>query len=358
MSPLFPTQSPGERLLIAGPCAAESPGLLLETARQLQAEVGLKYFRAGAWKPRTAPGGFEGFGEKALSWLCEIRSETGLRVGTEVGTATQARLALDYGMDFLWIGARTTGSPFAVEEIAGVLSGQDLPVLVKNPLAPDIDLWTGAIRRLLDHGISRVGAILRGFYVGGASVLRNLPFWHLATEFRKKAPRGLPLLCDPSHIAGHTRFIPSVLREAAGRGLDGFVIESHSDPAQALTDRDQQLKPSELAAILRNLPQGSDDGDASSGELARLRLLLDKIDEELITLLRERFAMTEEIGEWKACHRLPPHQIEREKVLYATRREMAHTYNLSEEMTEKIFRLIHAESLARQERREGKPGKN
>ena len=349
MNTLFPTLSPSDRLLIAGPCSAESPGQLLTTARQLQKEVDLRIFRAGVWKPRTAPGGFEGFGEKALGWLCEVRRETGLLVGTEVGTAEHARLALQYGLDYIWIGTRTVTSPFAVEEIAETVDGTDIAVLVKNPLAPDIDLWVGAVNRLLNHGLTRVGAILRGFYVGGESVLRNLPFWHLAEEFRRKAPDGLPLLCDPSHIAGNAAFVPTLIKEAKKRQMDGLIVEAHCNPSEALTDKAQQLLPTELAGILKEVPTTErTHSESEDFELVRLRLLLDKIDEEIIRLLRERFAMTREIGEWKSFHHLPLHQTGREQELYSTRKELARLYDVPDALVEQLYRLIHDSSLEEQ----------
>ena len=342
---IFPGLPAGKPILIAGPCSAESYEQLLETAKGLQIELGLTLFRAGAWKPRTSPGSFEGFGEEALEWLRRLKKETGLLVGTEIGNASHARLALSYGMDFVWIGTRTTGSPFAVEEIAAALQGSDIAVFVKNPMAPDLDLWAGAIGRLLTHGIKRVGAILRGFYVGGERALRNLPFWHLSEEFRTKIPASVPLICDPSHIAGKAELLPSVIREAGLREMDGLIIETHAHPECALTDRAQQITPHELAEILRGT---TPDGDMP--ELARLRGLLDKIDEEVIRLLRERFAMTDEIGEWKAFHSLTPHQEEREKELYETRKETAKLYNVSPELAEQLFKLIHAHALSRQEK--------
>lgn len=348
MTPLFPSLSDKDNLLIAGPCSAESLSQLLSTAESLRAEVGLKLFRAGVWKPRTRPGGFEGCGEEALSWMREVREKTGLLVGTEVGSARHTELALDYGLDFIWIGTRTTTSPFAVEEIAEVLDGKDIAVLVKNPLAPDIDLWIGAIARLLNHGISRVGAILRGFYVGGESALRNIPLWHLADEFRSKVPVRLPLLCDPSHIAGDRAYVPSVIREASKRGFDGLIVESHCKPDEALTDSAQQLLPSELKKILSEISPNQ-PGNGEDPELVRLRLLLDKIDEEIIRLLRERFSMTDQIGEWKAFHQMEPHQVSRELKLYETRRKMAEIYHIPEKLVDQIYRLVHAEALRRQE---------
>ncbi len=349
MNLLFPSLSDKDNLLIAGPCSAESKQQLLSTAERLRGEVGLKLFRAGVWKPRTRPGGFEGYGEEALSWLREVREKTGLLVGTEVGSARHTELALDYGLDFIWIGTRTTTSPFAMEEIAEALDGREIAVLVKNPLAPDIDLWIGAIARLLNHDISRVGAILRGFYVGGESALRNIPLWHLADEFRSKAPVGLPLLCDPSHIAGDRAYVPSVIREATKRGFDGLIVESHYKPEEALTDSAQQLLPSELKKILTEIDPGQSDSSEEDPELVRLRLLLDKIDEEIIRLLHERFSMTDQIGEWKAFHQMEPHQISRELKLYETRRKMAEIYHIPEELVDQIYRLVHAEALRRQE---------
>lgn len=355
MSHLFPSlRGDSSPLLISGPCSAESREQLLRTALELQREVNLKLFRAGAWKPRTTPGGFEGYGRDALGWLRDVREKTGLLVGTEVGTPIHATLAKDYGMDFIWIGARTVSSPFAVEEIAASLEGYDKPVLVKNPLAPDIDLWIGALSRLKNHGVLRTGAILRGFTIGGESALRNMPLWHLVEEFRRKAGADIPLICDPSHIAGNRSFIPSVIRESLRRNLDGLLIESHCCPQEALTDRDQQVTPADLRQILEEVKMEDDlraTGDHTPPELARLRLRLDQIDEEVVRLLGERLRMTDQIGAWKSFHHLTPFQEEREKALYSSRGQLARIYGVPETLVDDLYHLVHSVALKRQEER-------
>ena len=242
-------------LLIAGPCSAENESQMMETARRLQA-VGVHVFRAGVWKPRTRPGGFEGYGVKALQWLSWIKAETGMLTATEVGCAEHARLAVEAGVDLLWIGARTSASPFAMQEIAETLRGTDKPVLVKNPVCPDLDLWIGAMERLYNCGIRRLGAIHRGFKTYGQSTYRNPPCWELVEEFHQELPE-IPLICDPSHMGGSRALVAPLSLTALDKGYQGLIIESHCNPAAALTDAQQQITPDDLGRLIRkiNLPQ-------------------------------------------------------------------------------------------------------
>lgn len=241
-------QSP---LLIAGPCAAESLEQMLTTARELNSS-GIKIFRAGVWKPRTRPGGFEGHGAKALVWLNEVKKVTGMLTATEIGCARHAELAVEAGIDILWIGARTTVSPFIVQEIAESLRGCGIPILVKNPAAIDIELWIGAIERLYGCGIRNIAAIHRGFKVPGNTGYRNAPLWESVAEFRKELP-DIPMLCDPSHMGGARDKILPIAREALARNYDGLIIESHCNPDIALTDSFQQIRPAELSEIAKKL---------------------------------------------------------------------------------------------------------
>ena len=343
LHPLFPNdpERAHRPLIIAGPCSAESPEQMEQVASRLS-RLGVHHFRAGVWKPRSKPGDFEGVGEPALEWLREIQRRYHLFVGTEVGTPDHARLALKYGLDFVWIGARTTTSPFAISEIAKALAGHDIAILVKNPLAPDSTLWLGAILRFLDQGLTRLAAIHRGFGVGANALLRNLPLWSEAQKLRDQLP-SLPLLCDPSHIAGHRDLVPVIAHEALGRAYDGLVIEVHPDPPHALSDATQQLTPEQMAELLRT--DTSTTSDPQQGELLHLRHAIDNVDEEIIRLLSERNRVVGEMALYKERHHLPYHQPEREATLYLSRAEMARLYGVSPELVRELYHLIHDHSI-------------
>ena len=254
IQPLTPSLASSYPILIAGPCSAESEQQMLATARGL-CEAGIGKFRAGVWQPRTRPGGFEGHGRKALEWMAAVKRATGMLTATEIGCAAHAREALEAGIDILWIGARTTSSPFAMQEIADCLSGTDAAVLVKNPVCADLDLWIGAVERLYLAGLQRLGVIHRGFKVPGTTDYRNAPLWEIAEAFRREFPE-IPMLCDPSHMGGTRERVAPISAEAIARGYDGLIIESHMDPESALTDARQQVTPSSLAAILEeSLPE-------------------------------------------------------------------------------------------------------
>lgn len=239
------------KIIIAGPCSAESESQIFETALQLS-NIGIKYFRAGIWKPRTRPSTFEGIGESGLMWLKQIKEMTGMKVTTEVAKPEHVEKALNAGVDILWIGARTTASPFAMQEIANSLKGTDTPVLVKNPINPDIELWIGALERLSLAGIKRVAAIHRGFSTYGVTKYRNTPIWEIAAELHSMIPQ-LPILCDPSHIGGSRELILPISQKAMNGIYSGLFIESHCNPDKALSDNKQQITPVELSEILKNL---------------------------------------------------------------------------------------------------------
>ena len=244
--------SENQPLIICGPCSAESEEQVLSTAKLLSKTEKVHLFRAGVWKPRTRPNNFEGHGETALKWLSKAKRITGLPVTTEVANARHVELCLKYGVDLLWIGARTTVSPFAIQEIADALRGTDIPVLLKNPINPDLQLWLGALERLNQAGIKQLGVIHRGFCTGQKSVFRNLPLWEIVTELKKECP-DIEIICDPSHIAGARDLIPFISQKALDMGIQGLMIESHIDPAVALSDAKQQLKPYEVDNLLSEL---------------------------------------------------------------------------------------------------------
>ena len=277
---LLPGINPKRPIVIAGPCSAESEEQVLETAKGL-ASKGIKIFRAGIWKPRTKPGGFEGIGVIGLPWLKRVKEETGMYVTTEVATKDHVFEALKAGVDLLWIGARTSANPFAVQEIADALKGVDIPVLIKNPVNPDLELWIGAFQRLYNAGIHRLGAIHRGFSSYDKKIYRNLPLWHIPIELRRRMPN-LPIFCDPSHIGGKRELIAPLCQQAMDLNFDGLMIESHRDPDAAWSDAFQQITPDVLDYVLNLLVIR--DSTQSTESLAELRRQIDGIDEQILEL--------------------------------------------------------------------------
>ena len=269
-------------IIIAGPCSAETEQQTLETAKALSA-MGVTIFRAGIWKPRTMPGGFEGVGDIGLEWLQRVKRETGMLIATEVATVEHINAALAAGIDILWIGARTTANPFAMQDIADALHGhEEVTILVKNPVNPDLDLWIGAIQRILNAGVSRVGAVHRGFSAAGEHLYRNDPQWHIPFDLRRLEPR-MTILCDPSHIGGKRDLVYPLAQQALDMGFDGLMIESHCDPDHALSDSAQQITPEELKCVLDRLIIRS--GVPVEDELALLRQQSDDCDHELLAVL-------------------------------------------------------------------------
>lgn len=333
-------------LLISGPCGAESREQLLRTGRELKETGKVALFRAGIWKPRTRPNAFEGRGEEALVWLRELKQELGLRVTVEVANAQHAELALQYGVDVLWIGARTTVNPFSVQEIADVLKGTDVPVMVKNPVHADLQLWIGAIERVYNSGIRKIAAIHRGFYFYGTSKYRNKPLWQVPIELRTQFP-DLPLICDPSHISGNRELIPLVAQKALNLGMDGLMIEAHCDPDKALSDAAQQLTPAGLEALMNRLVlrRESSDCPGTTDTLLELRRIIDEIDDELINVLKKRVQIIEEIGKYKKEHDITIFQLERWQEILRTRGQWADKMGLSRQHVEKLCQLLHEESI-------------
>ena len=294
----------GNSVIIAGPCSAESPGQMLEAANAMKLGGNVDYFRAGLWKPRTSPDSFQGVGAEGLKWLRDVRQETGMKVATEVGCEKHALEALKYDIDLLWIGARTVSNPFVVQEIAEALRGVDIPVLVKNPLNPDIELWYGAITRFLKLGIKEVGAIHRGFSLWGKSIYRNPPIWKIQRSLQERLP-GILMVCDPSHIAGKRSLVPLVSRKAMQEGSNGLMIEVHPDPGNAMSDASQQLNPSSFYDLIKDLEldrsQSAADEDPAIDELT---LEIDQVDELLVHTIASRMELSKQIARMKNSDRL------------------------------------------------------
>ena len=334
-------------IVIAGPCSAESKDQVLETARQLS-ESGVKIFRAGVWKPRTMPGGFEGIGTAALGWLAEAKSETGMLVATEVATPRHVKEALDNGIDVLWIGARTSANPFAMQEIADALEAypqekkDSLAVLVKNPVNPDLELWIGALTRIYSAGIKRLGAIHRGFSSYGRHIYRNLPEWRIPIELHRRIPQ-LPIFCDPSHIGGKRELVAPLSQQALDMGFHGLIIESHINPECALSDSAQQVTPKALSHILHGLERHQ--ATVSTENLRQLREQIDRCDDELLEVLARRMQIARDIGQYKLEHGMSVVQSKRYADLMQNRVETAEELNLSPDFIRHILAVIHEESV-------------
>lgn len=336
---------------MAGPCSAESERQVMATATALR-ENGVKIFRAGIWKPRTHPGGFEGRGAEALPWLRRVKEELGLAVATEVACGQHVEQALQSGMDMLWIGARTTANPFAVQEIADSLRalGADVPVLVKNPVSPDLELWIGALERLNDAGISRLGAIHRGFSLYGEKLYRNSPIWQIPIELKLRLPQ-LPLIQDPSHTAGRRELVAQVAREGLRMGFDGLMVETHCNPQEALSDRQQQLTPAELADMLCEIPASCPPHSPLSRPtktLEELRSEIDSLDDMIIELLGKRMETSRAIGELKHESGLSIIQPERFHSMLQQRVIKGREHSLGLEFISRLMKAIHEESVRQQ----------
>lgn len=344
--------------ILAGPCSAETEEQTLATARALAA-AGVGMFRAGVWKPRTKPGGFEGAGAPALKWLRRVKEETGMLTATEIAVPAHLEQVLEAGIDAVWIGARTTTNPFAVQELADAFAALTpeergrLAVLVKNPVNPDIELWIGALQRLAAAGITRLGAIHRGFSSYGEKYYRNAPMWRIPIELRRRMPE-LPVICDPSHIAGRREIVPSVARQAMDMKFDGLIIESHIHPEAALSDGAQQLTPAELEELVAILKPGASKAAAPRPEAAgispldELRERIDDIDDKLMALLAGRMAVAREIGKFKRNNGMTVVQPDRYRALIERRAAAAADLGLSPEFIKTILAAIHEESVRQQ----------
>ena len=331
-------------IIIAGPCSAETEEQVMTTAADL-AKAGIKIFRAGIWKPRTKPGGFEGIGEEGLVWLERVQKETGMLVATEVATRQHVEAALKHGVDVLWIGARTSANPFAMQEIADTLKGVDVPVLVKNPVNPDLELWIGAMQRLHNAGITRIGAIHRGFSAYGKHLYRNMPQWHIPIELRRRLPN-MTIFCDPSHIGGKRELVAPLSQQAMDLGFDGLIIESHCDPDCAWSDKSQQVNPEVLNFILNTLVVR--DTTQTTESLTLLRQQIDQIDGEIIEALAKRMRVSREIGQYKKEHSMPVLQTGRYDDVLNTRARNAEEMGMSGDFMKTVYQAIHEESVRQQ----------
>ena len=328
-------------VIISGPCSAETEEQVLETARRLAA-CGIKIFRAGIWKPRTKPGGFEGVGEACFAWLDRVKRETGLKTAIEVASAHHTELALKAGVDILWIGARTATNPFAVQDIADALRGTDTAVLVKNPMNPDLELWIGAMERIANAGIKRLGAIHRGFSEYEHKIYRNAPQWRIPIELRHRIP-DLPIFCDPSHMGGRRDLIAPLSQEAMDLGFDGLIIETHCNPDCAWSDKNQQITPERLAEIVSNLVIR--DTNNNTEHLAELRCEIDRIDTEMLSLLSRRMHISREIGNYKKENGMSVLQSKRYNELLDNRAKKGVELDLDPDFVKAVLRTIHDESV-------------
>ena len=331
-------------MLIAGPCSAESEQQVMAIAGELAAQ-GVTLFRAGLWKPRTRPGCFEGVGSEGLQWLATVKKEYSLPVSTEVATPAHVEEALKAGVDVLWVGARTTTNPFAVQHLADALRGVDVPVLVKNPVNPDLDLWIGALERLYNSGVTRLGAIHRGFSSYGEKIFRNSPQWQIPLELKNRLPE-IPLLCDPSHIGGNKDYIMLLSQQAMDLNLDGLMIEVHNNPQCALSDAQQQITPARLAEIMESLVHRSVASDSAA--IAPFREQLDSIDSELLRLLSKRMEIAREIGRIKKEKGLTVFQPFRYKEIMERYSSLSSSNSIDADAAKNLFEAIHSESIRQQ----------
>jgi chorismate mutase len=344
MSFFNPTQKP---YLIAGPCSAETREQVWQTAEAMTG-LPIKLFRAGVWKPRTRPGSFEGMGEEALSWLQEVKKHLGFAITIEVAEPEHIELALKYGIDSIWIGARTTVNPFQVQHIADALKGVSIPVLLKNPVNPDVDLWQGGLERIMESGISDIAAIHRGFSTYKTTrSYRNQPNWIIPIELRRRFP-DLPIFCDPSHITGNSDLVAQVAQKAMNIGFDGLMIETHIHPKDAWTDAAQQITPEELRVLLSQLIIRKDFAPHDNLDLEYLRQTADNIDAEIIDLLSRRMEISAQMGEIKRQNKITAYQPERWREILDTRCEQGNKLTLDKQYIAALWQIIHDESIKKQ----------
>lgn len=331
-------------LIIAGPCSAESEEQVFNTAHQL-ASQGIHIFRAGIWKPRTKPGGFEGHGEKALPWIQRVKKELGMLITTEVATPKHVEAALKADVDILWIGARTSANPFAVQELADCLKGSDVPILIKNPINPDIELWIGAFQRFLRAGIQQIGAIHRGFSSADQKLYRNMPLWHIPIELHRRYPE-ISILCDPSHIGGRRELVEPLCQQAMDMGFDGLMIESHCNPDEAWSDAQQQLTPHDLKFILSTL-QIRNEIEATE-YITAFRKQIDEMDDQLMDMLAKRMKLSREIAHYKKEKNMRVVQTTRYAEIVDKRAAQGILCGMNPDFIRRVYEAIHEESVRQQ----------
>ena len=338
-------------LVISGPCSAESREQVMATAMEVAKIPQVKVLRAGLWKPRTRPGEFEGVGEEGLKWLVDAKRVTGLMTTVEVAEPAHVELALKHGVDILWLGARTVVNPFSVQAIAEALKGTHVPVMVKNPVSPDIKLWIGAIERVSSAGITKIVAIHRGFHYFNKSPFRNAPMWEIPIELKRTIPN-IPIIVDPSHICGRRNLLQEVSQKAFDLEMDGLMIESHINPSVAKTDAAQQVTPVELKNLIDSLVIRSRDGNPEfQSKLEELRTEIDKLDGELLDILSKRMEIIKEIGDYKIENDITILQMKRWAGIIEDRLSIGTSLGLDKEFLLNLLKLIHTESIKKQEER-------
>ncbi|MEK0413218.1 MAG: hypothetical protein RL070_706 [Bacteroidota bacterium] len=336
-------------LIISGPCSAETEEQVIQTATRLAATGKVDILRAGIWKPRTRPGSFEGIGTKGLPWLQQAKKESGLPVAVEVATAKQVEDALHFGVDVLWIGARTTVNPFSVQDVADALKGADVPVLIKNPINPDLELWIGAVERVANAGIKNIGLIHRGFSSYGNTEYRNAPMWHLAIEMKRRNP-GMLLINDPSHICGRRDILMDVAQKAIDLDFDGLIIESHIDPDNAWSDAKQQVTPERLGEMIGSIVWRTEEIDSEElhAVMEKMRQQINQLDDELLQLIGQRMKVADKIGQYKKDNNITILQTNRWNAILERAYERGEKLGLSQEFITKYFDAVHMESINHQ----------
>ena len=333
-----------DKIMICGPCAAESESQIMEIAEQLKDNDINCLFRAGIWKPRTKPGSFEGLGEIAIQWMCNVREKYGFKIGWEVATKEHIEISMKYNPDFLWIGARTTVNPFLIEIIAKALENTNVDVYVKNPSNSDLSLWEGSVERLIKHGVNVVGIIHRGFSSQNLADYRNAPMWSIPIQMKSKYPN-LKLIGDPSHMGGHDFLIKEITNKMLNLNYDGFMIEVHNNPKEAWTDAKQQITPTEMKEIIDSLDTPKEDPKNS---LLEYRLQIDEIDDQLMSLIKQRFKITAKVGKWKKEHNISIFQQNRYDEILKKNEVRSKRYDLPIDLINSIFNIIHEKSVEQQ----------
>ena len=336
-------------IIISGPCSAETEAQVLETAQRLASTGKIDVLRAGIWKPRTRPGMFEGIGTKGLPWMQKAKQLTGLPVTVEVATAKQVEDALHFDVDILWIGARTTVNPFSVQEIADALRGVDVPVLIKNPINPDLELWGGAVERVARAGVKQIGLIHRGFSNYGNTEYRNAPMWHLAIEMKRRNP-GMLMICDPSHISGRRDILLDVSQKSIDLDFDGLMIESHIDPDNAWSDAKQQITPEVVAELLGKIVWRKEDVNSEEyhAALEKLRQQINHLDDEMMQLLGQRMSIADKIGQYKRANNITILQTNRWNEILERSFQRGDKLGLSKEFITRYLDAVHMESINHQ----------